>query len=55
MFWCAGLYILCLVAYLVRTWNTLQLVLACPTVLLFLYFWYVGRVYMVSSRVYMLL
>ncbi|WAR08263.1 ORCT-like protein [Mya arenaria] len=38
-FWCAGLFLLCLVAYFVRTWNILQLVLACPTVLLVLYFW----------------
>ncbi|WAR08259.1 ORCT-like protein [Mya arenaria] len=33
-FWCIGLFLLCLVAYFVRTWNILLLVLACPTVLL---------------------
>ncbi|XP_052811636.1 organic cation transporter protein-like [Mya arenaria] len=38
-FWCIGLFLLCLVAYFVRTWNILLLVLACPTVLLVFYFW----------------
>ncbi|XP_060567474.1 organic cation transporter protein-like isoform X4 [Ruditapes philippinarum] len=38
-FWCIGLFLLCFIAYFVRTWNMLQLALAIPTFLLFAYFW----------------
>ncbi|KAL4232572.1 hypothetical protein ACF0H5_007262 [Mactra antiquata] len=38
-FWCIGLYVLCFLAYFIRSWNMLQLALACPSILLFAYFW----------------
>ncbi|XP_053397695.1 organic cation transporter protein-like [Mercenaria mercenaria] len=40
-FWCIGLFVLCFIAYFVRSWNMLQLALACPTVLLLVYLWIV--------------
>ncbi|KAH3819708.1 organic cation transporter protein-like [Dreissena polymorpha] len=39
LFWCTGLFVLCFVAFFVRSWNYLQLAVACPTVLLFLCYW----------------
>ena len=38
-FWCTGLYLLNLLAYFVRTWNLLQLLIVCPAPLLIVYFW----------------
>ncbi|XP_052244559.1 organic cation transporter protein-like isoform X1 [Dreissena polymorpha] len=38
-FWCFGLYALCLIAFLVRSWYPLQLALACPSVILILHIW----------------
>lgn len=38
-FWCIGLFLLVLLAYFIRTWDKLLLAMACPSVLLLLYFW----------------
>ncbi|XP_052244562.1 organic cation transporter protein-like [Dreissena polymorpha] len=40
-FWSVGLYVLCLTAFLVRSYFPLQLALACPTVILVLHIWLV--------------
>ncbi|ESO84074.1 hypothetical protein LOTGIDRAFT_108247 [Lottia gigantea] len=41
MFWCIGLFILSMVAFLVRDWSTLQLSLSVPSTLLLIMFWFV--------------
>ncbi|XP_046374256.2 organic cation transporter protein-like [Haliotis rufescens] len=38
-YWCIGLFALGLIAYFVRNWQTLQLIIASPTALYFLYYW----------------
>ena len=41
IFWCIGLYLLNIIAFLIRDWNLLQMIIVAFAPMLVAYFWYV--------------